>query len=442
MSAHALIASRRFGPFLAALTLSAFNDNFYKNSLVILMTYQLAAQMGLDAAKLIAVASAFFILPFFLFSGVAGELADALPKHRLVRFLKLFECVLMLLAAAALLTHQSWLLLGILFLVGAQAAFFGPTKYAILPQLLQAEELLLANGIVEGSTFVSILLGTLIGGLVILQPGGLWIVAGTMVGLGLVGTWAAYRVPPTPAISTDSKVHWNVFSSTWRMVRHACDNPAILAPIMGISWFWAIGMTYLTQLPVFTKDVLGANETVVTLFNGVFTVGVALGSFLCPLIVEKFKPRFLSAWALGGVSLFGLDVCWVGSQVMAPRPEEMLGLMAYLNASFDHWRIAIDLFFMAFCGGLFIVPLYTQLQTRAQAAERARTIASNNVMNALFIAAASLLAGVLFQVGLGVVQVLLFASLLNVVIIWVLIVHARRGAQIRKSEAVPPPSPE
>lgn len=420
MLALSLVSSRRFGAMFAAITLSAFNDNFYKNALVILLTFVLAEQMGIETSVLISIASAFFILPFFLCSGLAGELADAMPKHKLVRILKITEALLMFLAAGALIIEQTWILLGLLFLIGVQAAFFGPTKYAILPQLLKREELLLGNGLVEGGTFLSILLGTLIGGLLILQYHGIYMVAAIIVALGLLGVWAAWRVPETPVVNTALRINYNIFQSTWRMVHHAFGNAKISMPILGISWFWAIGATYLVQLPVFTKNVLGGNEIVVTLFNGVFTIGTALGSFICPYIVEKMHARDVSPLALTGVLIFGLDLCWVGAHIVPPGADVLMGLIPYLTASFDHIRIALDLFLMAFCGGIFIVPLYTQLQTQSEPQERARTIASNNVVNALFIATASVLASVLFAYEFSVLHVLLIFSLLNIPVILLL----------------------
>ena len=420
MSSFSLLSSRRFGAVFACITLSAFNDNYYKNSLVILLTFELAARMGVDTAVLINIASAFFILPFFLCSGLAGEMADAMPKHRLVRILKVTEAVLMVAAAAALLLDQTWPLLAILFLVGMQAAFFGPTKYAILPQLLSREELLMGNGLVEGGTFLSILMGTLIGGLLILHPHGKEIVAVSLAVMGMLGLFFAWRVPETAISNSGMRIDYNIFKSTWRMVRHAFENPKIGIPILGVSWFWAIGAIYLIQLPVFTKDVLGGNENVVTLFNGVFTIGIALGSFICPAIVQRLHARDLSPLALTGVFLFGLDLCWVGYHVDAPTADALVGLMAYLQSSTDHVRIAIDLFLMAFCGGIFIVPLYTQLQTQSLPEERARTIASNNVVNALFIAAAFLLSSVMFAQKFSVLQVLLIFVVLNIPMIFLL----------------------
>ncbi len=424
-----LLFSRRFGAMFACMALGAFNDNFYKNALIIITTYTLAKQMGVEAATLLSAAQAAFILPFFLFSGLAGEFADHFPKHRMVRALKTTEFVLILLGAVALLTQHAWSLLAVLFLLGMQAAFFGPTKYAILPELLKPEELLVGNAINEGGTFLAILLGTLIGGVLILAPNGSVIVAGSLTGAALLGLWAAWRVPETHVTKRELPIRYNVFASTCAMIRHALNHRELIYPILGISWFWAIGATYLTQLPVFTKEVIGANEKVVTLFNGIFTVGIALGSFYCPMVIKWLgrRAKHLSAIGLTGVCLFGIDIFATGLTAGAPNAsEKLMGVVEYLAASHGHWRLALDLFLMAFCGGMFIVPLYTQLQTLSDEHERARSIASNNVMNALFIAIAALLATGLFYLKLSVLIVLLVFALLNLPVIGVLIYAAHR----------------
>lgn len=410
------------------MALGAFNDNFYKNALVIITTYSLAAKMGVEPATLLSVAAAAFILPFFLCSGIAGEIADRVPKHRLVRILKATELVLVLMAIAALFSQYTWALLLTLFMLGMQAAVFGPVKYSILPELVRKEELLLGNAMVEGGTFLSILLGTLVGGLLILRPHGIEIVSFILLTASLLGLWAAWRVPVTHVKSSGLTINYNIFVSTWRMVRHAFENPGLIFPILGISWFWAIGATYLTQIPVFTKEIIGADEKVVTLFNGVFTVGIALGSFYSPLAIKWLgaRAKHLSAIALSGVLLFGLDLCFVGYHSAPPAPDEMLGFVAYLTASFSHLRLALDLFLMAFCGGMFIVPLYTQMQLLSAEHERARTIASNNVINALFIATASIFAATLFAASFNVLQVLFVFALLNIPVIGVLTYSAYR----------------
>ena len=423
------------------MALGAFNDNFYKNTLIILTTYSLAAKMGYEANTLLSAAQFVFILPFFLCSGLAGEIADRVPKHQLVRILKVTEFVLVVAASVALVFQNSWTLVTVLFLLGIQAAVFGPVKYSILPELVTPEELLQGNAIVESGTFLSILSGTVIGGLIILRPHGPETVAMMMLVAAALGLWAAWRVPLTYVKSSELKINYNVLSSTWRMVRHAFENPGLIFPILGISWFWAIGATYLIQLPVFTKEIIGADERVVTLFNGVFTVGIALGSFYCPFVIKYLgsRARHLSAIALTGVFVFGLDVCFIGHHVAATvqDDDELLGIVAYLTASPSHIRLAVDLFLLAFCGGMFIVPLYTQMQRISAEHERARTIASNNVMNALFIAVASGITAALSAMGFSVLNILFVFALLNLPVIGTLTYSAYKKRSHSLDDFIP-----
>ena len=410
-----IVTSRRFAPMFGAMALAAFNDNFYKNALIILITYRLAADDGQRAAFLISLASAAFIVPFFLFSGLAGNIADKISKSRWVRLLKLVELGLYIVAGIALHTEHVWFMLGALFLLGALSSFFGPVKYAILPELLAREEILPATGMVEGGTYVSILVGTLLGALLVLHPNGYWIVSATMLAIGVAGVLAAWRVPHTVPAQPNLVLRWNIVASIWDMLKVAWRNPTILAAIFGISWFWSIGATYLTQLPVFTKEVVGADERVVSLFMGIFTVGIAVGSLVCARIVRRVPGGILSPLALAGVMLTGLDLCWVGFHLPAPGGD-LIGLGSYFD-SLAHVRILADLTLMSFCGGLFIVPLYALLQTDSAEGERARTIASNNVVNALFIAVASLLTALLYRFNFEVREVLLLFAVLNVPII-------------------------
>ncbi len=414
-----LATSRRFTPMFGAMALAAFNDNFYKNALIILITYRLAADSGQHAAFLISLASAAFIVPFFLFSGLAGNIADKISKSYWVRILKIVELGLYIVAGVALHSENEWFMLFALFLLGTLSTFFGPVKYAILPELLKRDEILPATGMVEGGTYVSILIGTLLGALLVLKPNGEWIVSGIMAFIGVIGVVVAYMVPITQAAQPKIKLHWNIFASIWDMLKVAWKNPIILAAIFGISWFWSIGATYLTQLPVFTKEVVGADEQVVSLYMGIFTIGIAIGSLLCSRIVRKVSGGILSPLALAGVMLTGLDLCWVGHHMPAPGAT-LIGLATYFE-TIAHIRLLVDLALMSFCGGLFIVPLYALLQTDSHEHERARIIASNNVVNAMFISVASVLAAVLYRFELEVRDVLLIFALLNapiIVLLW------------------------
>lgn len=402
-------------PMFGAMTLAAFNDNFYKNALIILVTYRLAADSAEHAAFLISLASAAFIVPFFLFSGIAGNIADRTSKSRWVVILKIVELGLYLLAGVALHSNHVWFMLFALFLLGTLSTFFGPVKYAILPELLKRDQILLATGIVEGGTYVSILIGTLLGALLVLHDHGEWIVSGIMALAGVLGVVVAWMIPPTKAMQPGLVVRWNIVAGIIDMLKVASKNSLILAAIFGISWFWSIGATYLTQLPVFTKDVVGANERIVSMYMGIFTIGIAAGSLLCAKLVQKIPGRALSPLALLGVMLTGLDLCWVGYHMPA-HSGALIGFHNYFD-SFAHIRILIDLTLMSFCGGLFIVPLYALLQTDSNDHERARIIASNNVVNAMFISVASVLAAVLYKLHFDVRDVLLIFALLNAPVI-------------------------
>lgn len=396
--------------------MSAFNDNYYKNALTILVIYELSSAMQIDTGILISLAAAAFIMPFFLCSALAGQLADRYPKYQLVRILKLTEMGLFVFAAAALYSGYAWFMLSILFLLGLQAAFFGPTKYAILPELLKPQELLAGNGLVEAGTFLAILIGTLLGGLLILREHGTHIVAISMLVMGVFGLWAAYKVPVTTQANPDVVPQANIFKSTFSMVNHARSNPRIFHAILGISWFWALGVTYLTQIPIFTKDVVGGNEEVVTFFTGLFSVGIALGSLACHRLLHGEVSFRYAPYALLCMTLGGLLVWWLGEH-MPLHGEGYIGLRAYLDSA-SHVYLALALVGVSVAGGIFIVPLYTSLQAFSDIAHRARTIASNNVMNALFMALASAVATVLYSFKFSVSEILLIASLLNLALVF------------------------
>ena len=397
------------------MALGAFNDNYYKNALIILITYLLADEVHVSVATFISMSAAVFILPFFLFSGVAGLIADRFPKHLLVRLLKATELALFIFAGLALMMHHIWCLQVMLFLLGTQAAFFGPVKYAILPELLEEKELLAGNGMIEAGTFFCILLGTLLGGLLIMAPHGTEIVAASMIGLGVVGVIASRYVPVTHALNPNLHISFNIFATTHAMIRHAFSTPALLVAIVSISWFWAIGATYLTQLPVFTKMIVGGNEEIVTLYNAIFSIGVGLGSLGCHTLLRGKVSLKFAPWSLLVIALLGIDLYFVALSLEAPTGT-LIGLSQYFT-QFSDWRIAFDLAMISIAGGVFIVPLYTTLQVESAPATRARTIASNNVMNAFFIAISSVAATVMYSAGLLVEQVLLIFSLMSLPLI-------------------------
>ena len=413
-----LLGLKRFFPLFVTQALGAFNDNGFKQALVILVTYGLATKAGYDARLIITIAAGVFILPFFLFSATAGQMADKYDKAMLIRRFKLIEIILMGLAAVGFYFQNIPYLLFILFLMGTQSSFFGPLKYGILPQLLKKDELIGGNALIETGTFLAILLGTMYGGLLITQEGGAVIVAGSLILLAVLGYAAARKIPAMAPQSSDLKINHNLFSETLRIIRHAGGNRTVFLSILGISWFWLVGALYLAQFPTFAHDALGADEAVSTLFVAIFTIGIALGSLACNKLLKgvvsaKYVP--LAALAL---TLFSVDLYFASrngtSQLMAGATSGagFTGIKAFVG-HMESWRILFDLFALSFSGGLYAVPLYALIQESSDPAHISRNIAANNIVNALFMVVSTVLAGVMLNAGYTIPQLFLTVGILN-----------------------------
>ena len=410
-----LFRTRRFAPLFIAQALGAFNDNVFRNAAVILVTYGLVRQ-GWDARLLVGLAGAVFILPFFLFSGLAGELADARDKARLARTIKLAEIGIAVLAGLSLWLAWPPLMLAVLFLAGTQSTFFGPIKYAILPQHLADNELIEANAWIETSTFIAILLGTLFGGLTILRAHGVALVSLTMVGAATLGYLAARRIPPAPPPRPDGEVRFNLLASTWRILGELARHPRLFGAAIAISWFWALGLVVLGLTPLLAKDLLGANETVANLFIALFTVGIALGAWAAARLLHgDISPRLTPIAAL--FMTLALADFWhaVSALPASATPSALGGLGAFL-ATWQGWRLFLDVSLLAFFGGIFVVPLYAWLQHEAPEEERARIIAANNVLNALLMAIASAAMGWALKQGATLSHVLLTLTALQALV--------------------------
>ncbi|TCS65170.1 MFS transporter [Varunaivibrio sulfuroxidans] len=404
----ALLKSRRFFPFFAAQFLGAANDNFYKNALVILIAYRLG---GENAALLVTIAAGLFILPFFLFSASAGQLADRLDKARLVRLVKALEIAVMTLGAVGFLWRQEGVLLGVLFLMGAQSSLFGPVKYAILPAIVADRDLIGANALTEGGTFLAILLGTIAGGLLVLTPGGEVIVACTVVVLAIAGWIAALYVDDVAPADPNVRINPNIVNETAAIMRHARANTAIYPSMLAISWFWLLGATFLAQFPNFAKGPLHADEQAVTLMLALFTVGVAVGSGLCAHVLKGRISLKIVPWSVFLMSVFIIDLYFATPKgVDAPGPIMGLG---DLIAKPWVWRVMADLMMIAVTGGFYIVPLYATIQKRSDPRHRARNIAALNVLNALFMVASAAIAAAMLAQGIGVVGIFLAVGLAN-----------------------------
>jgi len=401
-----LLRSRRFLPLFVTQFLGALNDNLFKNALVVLALFQAGAQ----GPVLVAAAGGVFILPYVLFASIAGELADRFDKARLIRLMKWWECALMVTAAVGFLSGEIGFLMVVLFGLGMQATFFSPLKYGILPDHLGTHEIVAGNGYIEAGTYVGILAGTIAGAALIRDAEGPMVVSVAGLAVALAGVLAARAIPPAPPLGARVAIGWNLPRETVRIVAHARHDRVIWHAVLGISWFWMVGLVLLTQFPVVAKDVLGGDAALVTLLLTGFTAGVGVGSVLCPILLRGEVSARHVAWATLGISLFTWDFA---ASCEAAGAAGVTSIRAVL-ASLAGWRMLGDLFALAFCGGVFSVPLYALVQARAAPDERARMIAANNVLNAGFMVAGSAVAGALAAWGMGAPAILRLLAGLNV----------------------------
>ncbi len=417
-----LLGQRRFLPFYLTQFSGAFNDNFYKTALLLLITYQAGGLLGLSVNVVVNLAAFLFIVPFFLFSGIAGQMADRYSKAMIIRRVKAAEIGLMTAAAVGLwFGWHEWLLV-LLFLMGVQSTFFGPVKYSILPQVLSDNELVGGNGLVSMGTFVAILLGTIAAGLIMSQEQAVKITALAVVVVAVLGYLAAWQVPETGDQAPEVKARLRPLLETWRLMAVAVERPQVFRAILAISWFWFLGAAYLTQFPNFAKTWLAGDETVVTLLLAMFIVGISIGSTLCERFTKHRVTLSPVPWGALGLTLFGVDLFFAVPG--DPSPSTWLTLLTepvYL-------RILLDLVGIGISGGLFIVPLYAFIQHQTPDHKRARIIAALNVINSLFMVS-SALAGIVI---LGILKVsipgfFLILSITNA-LVWLGVLGLRRKA--------------
>lgn len=409
-----LLREKRFGPLFGTQFLGAFNDNLYKNALVVLLTFQAAQWTTIPLALLGNLAAGLFILPFFLFSATAGQLADKYDKAGLARLSKLLEIAIMGIAAFGFWLHSLGWLLAALFLLGLQSTLFGPVKYAILPQHLREDELVGGNALIEAGTFVAILIGTLAGGLLagaVDEP--MWIAFGGLA-VAVLGYRYSLGIPAARPPAPDLAVNWNPLSETWRSIAFARRDATVFLAIIGISWFWLYGALFLAQFPAYTKTVLGGGETMVTALLAIFTVGIGVGSLLCERMSGKHVEIGLVPFGALGLTLFGADLYFASPQGLVGTTAHDLAALLSLPVI---WRVLFDLLMLGVFGGFFIVPLYALLQTRSEVSHRARIIAANNIVNALFMVAGALGASALLGAGVSIPALFGVAALLNALVV-------------------------
>lgn len=400
MSQFSLLGRRRFGPLFATQFLGALNDNVYKNAVVIFIAFTLADSSGIDSNLLVVLAGGVFILPFFLFSATAGQLADKFDKADLIRRVKLGEIAIMSLGACAFILESVVLLFTVLLLMGAQSALFGPLKYGILPQLVGLSELTGANGMVQMGTYISILLGTILGGVLIAVSGyGVFLVAIVVLLFALSGWYASRFIPRVGAAEPGLRVDPNFPARTWQLLRYCYRDSTLFIAIVGVSWFWFLGATFLSLVPGYTRDLLQGNEHVATLLLTAFSVGIGIGSLACERFSYGRIELRLVVIGILGMSLFALGLYLLGNP--ATGGDGLLDAAAFLGY-WQHWLVLLGLTGIGLFGGLYIVPLYTLVQYRAAAAHRARVIAANNVLNALFMVSSALVTMTLITMEAGI----------------------------------------
>jgi 1-acyl-sn-glycerol-3-phosphate acyltransferase len=410
----ALLGQRRFAPFFWAQFLGAGNDNLFKFAFTVMVTFGTAGATGLAPALVVQLIAALFILPFLLFSATSGQLADKYDKAVLIRFVKSLEIVIMAVALYGFTAKNVQSLLACTFLLGLHSTLFGPVKYAYLPQHLNERELTGGNGMVEMGTFVAILLGNVIGGLLIAVPEvGPSYVAWGCLGLAVLGRVSAQFVPSAPATDPALKINWNPFSETLRNLKLAGESVVVFRSLLGISWMWFFGAVFLTQFPSFAKDVLGGNEQVASLLLVVFSIGIAIGSLLCEGLSRRHVEIGLVPFGAFGMSLFSIDLYFASRSLVHPETALTLWQFASLGAN---WRVMADLLLLALFAGLYSVPMYALIQMRSQPSHRSRIIAANNILNALFMIVSAGMAALLLKAGVTVPQLFLITGLLNLVV--------------------------
>ncbi len=393
-----LLGKQRFLPFFITQALGAFNDNLFKNALLLFITFGGIAAAS-DSALLTNLAAGLFILPFFLFSPIAGQIADKQEKSKLIRWVKLLEVAIMSLAAVAIFMGNIYMMMALLFLMGLQSAIFGPVKFALLPQHLKEEELVGGNALVEMGTFLAILTGTITAGLFFdMEQSKFWIAGGVII-FALLGYFSSRSIPNAPANDPDLKMNWNPFTELVNTLKQARENRTVFLSIMAISWFWFMGASYLTQFPNFARDYLGGSTQVVTLLLTLFSLGVAIGSLLCEkLSGHKIELGIVPIGSIG-MSVFGIDMYFASSSIQVVQD---MPAMLFIQES-SNWRLMLDIALLSAFGGLFVVPLQALIQNRSEEKNRAQIIAANNVLNALFMVASavfSILALVVFEVSI------------------------------------------
>lgn len=410
-----LFKRRRFSAMFFTQFLGAFNDNIFKQALILVLTYTAASQLGVEVSILNNLAAMLFILPYFLFSALAGQIADKYEKSKLTQFIKLLELVIMAVAAVGFVFEWYGLLFVALFLMGTHSTFFGPIKYAYLPQAMKENELVGANGLFQMGTSLAILVGMIVAGILTQLSQSLYWISATVLVVAVLGYLAARFIPTMPAMQPDLKINWNIITTSLSTVRYLYSLPFLFFVILGNSWFWFYGATFLTQVPEFSKVILQGDESVVIFLLTLFSVGVSIGSLLCKSLTKNQVSLRLLPFGISGLSIFAIDLYFSLSGLDITVNNDVLLGIGDLFGIAGSWRVFVDLFLLGFSGGLYIVPLYASMQAYAPKSHRARIVGANNIFNAIFMVTSAIFAIVILNaLGLTLPQLFLVTGLLNI----------------------------
>lgn len=385
-----LLRSRRFLPMFLTQFFGALNDNIYKQGLLLVITYGWIHQQGVPVSTLNNLAALLFILPYFIFSATAGQIADRYERSRLVRMIKILEIMIMLIGSAGFLMGNLWLLLLALFMMGTHSTFFGPIKYAILPEILKPQELMSGNALFQSGTSIAILMGMILGGAVIsISQGNLFWISLTVVVIACLGYLTSCFILPQKVSAPDLQIDWNFFRTSFQTIQYAKSLPLIFTILLGNSWYWFYGATYLTQIPQLTQQNLHASENVVSLLLTFFSVGIGVGSLLCRKIGgSEVNIKMVPVGAVG-LTIFALYLA--GSLMFVPeRTGEMLSLSDFFYQGWVYYHVMLAVTLLGISGGFYIVPLYAMMQAYSPRSHRARVVAANNILNAVFMVSSAI----------------------------------------------------
>lgn len=393
-----ILATRRFLPMFLTQFFGALNDNVFKGSLLLVITFGWIHLNGANISTLNNLAALLFILPYFIFSATAGQIADKYERSFLVRLIKILEIIIMLIATAGFLLGNLWILLLALFLMGTHSTFFGPIKYAILPEILKPNELMSGNALFQSGTSIAILLGTIIGGAVIsVSKGNLLWISLTIVLIAIIGFICSRFILKQPTMNNDLKIDWNFFRTSFQTIKYAKSLPLVYLVLLGNSWYWFYGATYLTQIPQVTLQNLHANENVSSLLLTFFSVGIGIGSLLCRKIGgSEVNIKMVPIGAIG-LTLFAFY--FAASLAFVPvHTGALLGISEVFHAGWAYYHVMFAVTLLGICGGFYIVPLYAMMQAYAPKSHRARVVAANNIFNAIFMVSSAIFSIIILSI--------------------------------------------